>query len=128
MQINISLIIMQISICLIIVQTTICLIILQILYSCHSYLQCMIQLFKCISIHTKLIFLFVILNILNIKRNFHVKCISHCICYSIVKILYIGKGKRGIKKRTKEVDAQHYAPCTLNYMCVCILLLVIMNC
>ena len=49
--------------------------------------------FTSISIHTKSIFLFVILKYTEYQRNPHAKCISHCICHSIVKLLYIGKGK-----------------------------------
>ena len=41
------------------------------------------------------------------------------------------EGKKGNYEqkelRTEELDAQHYAPCILNCMYVCILLLVIMN-
>ena len=71
----------------------------------------------------KLIFLFVILDILNIKRNPNVKCISHCICYSNCQNTIYWEWKKGgiwqKKLRTEELDAQHYAPCTLNCMYVC---------
>ena len=72
-------------------ETFICLIIMQILYSCQSYNVVM-------SIHTKLIFLFVNLKYEEYQRDPHVKCISHYIYHSIVKVLYIlGKGKREIR-------------------------------
>ena len=52
--------------------------------------------------------------------------------YQNTGILYIlGRGKGGIRTEElgmEELDAQHYALCTLNYMYICILLLVIMNC
>ena len=70
--------------CLIIMQTTICLIIMQILYSCQSYNVV-------ISIHTKIIFSFLILKYVEYQRDPHVKCISHCICHSFIKLLYISK-------------------------------------
>ena len=64
----------------------------------------------------------IILNILNIKRNLHVKCISHCICYSIVKILYIGKGKEVLGE---ELRCSPLCTTTMHIeLYVCILLLV----
>ena len=45
------------------------------------------DLFTSISIHK-------ILKCDDTKRNPHVKCISHYICHFIVKLLYIGKGKK----------------------------------
>ena len=54
----------------------------------------MIQLSKVISIHG-------ILNMLNIKRN-DVKFKSHCICHSIVKVPYIGKGKKEVEKNMEQ--------------------------
>ena len=63
---------------MIIMQTTICLIIMQILYSCQRY---------------DVVIFMHIPKICWISRDHHVKCIRQCICYSIVKLLYIGKWK-----------------------------------
>ena len=125
MQITISLIIMQINICLIIVHTIICLIIMQILYSSQRY---NIVIF----IHTKLIFLFVIPKYAEYQRDPYVKCISHCNCHSIVKLLYIGKGKRGIRGELETAELRCTSLCTTTmhielYVCM-FSLLVTMDC
>ena len=52
------------------------------------------------------------LNILNIKRNLHVKYINHCICYSIFKILYIGKGKIGMRYELGTEELRCTSLCT----------------
>ena len=58
--------------------------------------------------------------------------ISHCICHSIVKILYIGNGKRGIiieELGTEELRCTTLCTTTIHIeLYVCILLFVIMNC
>ena len=73
----------------------------------------------------------IIQNMLNIKRNPHVKCISHCICHSIVKLLYIGKEKRGIVRtwnwRTKMHSTMHYHYAHWT-VCMYVLWLVTINC
>ena len=100
---------LNIKLCLIIMEITICLIIMQILYTCQSYNVVT-------SIHTKLKFSFVILKYAGYqKKPSHIipkyaeyqkrpscKCIWYCICHSIVKLLYIGKGKTGKKKLGTE--------------------------
>ena len=64
----------------------------------------------------KLIFLFVILEICWVSKETLMHnsntIISHCICHSIVKILYIGKGKMGIEQnwnwKTKMHNTMYY--------------------
>ena len=85
---------------------------MQRLYRYLKLSSCIIQLFTCIPIHTKI-------NILEIcwvsketlMHNSNA-IISHCICHSIVKILYIGKGKEGLRQnwnwRTKMNSTMYY--------------------
>ena len=77
-------------------QITICLIIMQIWHSCQSYSVV-------ISIH-------MIFNVLNAKRNSHVKCICHCICHCIVKLHCEGKNRIGEtwNRRTKMHTTMYY--------------------
>ena len=125
-----------------IVQITIWLTIKQILYSFLKLSSCITQLFTCISIHTKI-------NILKIcwisketlMHNSNT-IISHCICHSIVKILYIGNGKRGIIQRrtcnwrtkmhnTMYYHYAHWTVCMFVYFIACyyeLLMLIYMNC
>ena len=52
----------------------------------------------------------------------------HLSLYHKNYILGRGKGEFEEECGTEELDAQHYALCTLNCMYECILLFVIMNC
>ena len=82
--------------------------------------SCIVQLFTCISIHTKLIFLFVILKDAEYQRNPHVKCTSHCICYSIVKYYIMGREKE-VLGRTWNWRTRCTALCSLHielYVCM----------
>ena len=70
--------------------------------------------------------------ILNMKRDPHVKYISHYICHSIVKLLYNGKGKKrkNWKLGTEELRCTSLCTTTMHielYVCI-FLLLVTMNC
>ena len=88
-----------------------------------------IQLIICISTNTTSIFLFVILNILNIKRNLHVKCISlHLLLYCQNTIYWERRGGKGKNRRTLNWRTRWTALCTLHIELYVYFILVIMNC
>ena len=68
--------------------------------------------------------------VLNIKRNPHVKCRSHYLCHSIVKLLYIVKEK----KEKEKLECTSLCTTTIHielYVCMFLLLVTLfvsMNC
>ena len=77
--------------------------------------------------HNVVISIHVILKCTEYQINPHVKCIGHCICQSIVKLLYIEKGKREVGKLgTEELRCTSLCTTTKHielYVCMVSLLL-----
>ena len=144
MQIFICLMITQITICLIIMQITICLIIMQITI-CWSLCKSPSVWSICADYHLsdssckyytaiKVIIIVILMHnskisketLMHNSRYPYVKCI----CHSIVKLLYTGKGKRGIRRtwnwRTKMHSTMHYH--YAHWTACMFLLLVTINC